>query len=134
MYICVTNVDAHTKTPCTVEPMRTGPSFPNIKGFVFDWSDESTWPIALDMGVHTRAPLYYGTCDDDADTSLPGVIEVLTESEYTTRKHDEFYARKPYDSWIWDEATLTWNSPVPYPEDGKYYQWNEEMENWIELT
>jgi hypothetical protein len=61
--------------------------------------------------VYLRAPKYYGTCDDDADTSIAGVLEVLTEEEYNKRKYDEFYARQPDPSWIWNAATLTWSSP-----------------------
>lgn len=90
MFICVTEVDAVTKTPCTIAPMRTGPSMPILKGFQFDWADESTWPVELDQtGTYIRAPKYYGTCDDDADVSVAGVLEVLTEEEFNQRKDTE---------------------------------------------
>jgi hypothetical protein len=36
-HIVLTEVDAKTKVPCTVEPQRTGPSMPKIKGLVLDW-------------------------------------------------------------------------------------------------
>lgn len=135
MYICVTEVDAKTKIPCTAEPQRTGPSMPNVKGFALNWFNESTFPVELAQnGTYLRAPLYYGTCDDDADTSIAGVLEVLTEAEYNQRKYDEFYARKPYPSWVWNDETLTWSSPVPYPDDGKSYYWNEPTTSWIERS
>jgi hypothetical protein len=44
-HICVTEVDAVTKIPCTVEPQRTGPSMPEVKGLQFKWADKSTWPV-----------------------------------------------------------------------------------------
>lgn len=133
MFVCVTEVDSLTKIPCTLEPQRNGPSMPKIKGFIFDWSDESTWPVELlPNGTYMRSPKYYGICENDADTSIAGVLEVLTETEYNQRKHDEFYARQPYPSWIWNSETLTWSSPVPYPDDGKYYKWNEETTTWAE--
>lgn len=135
MYICVTEVDAKTKIPCTIEPQRTGPSMPDVKNFQSIWQDRSTWPISCNSeGVYLRAPKYYGTCDDDADTSTAGVLEVLTEAEYNQRKYDEFYARQPYPSWVWNAETLTWLSPVPYPNDGKQYYWNEETTSWIEWS
>ena len=34
-------------------------------------------------------------------------------------------------------VTLTsclWDSPVPYPADGKKYQWDEATTSWIEMT
>jgi hypothetical protein len=46
-HIVLTEVDAKTKVPCTVEPQRTGPSMPKIKGLVLDWADKSTWPVEL---------------------------------------------------------------------------------------
>lgn len=133
-YIVITEIDVATKIPCTVEPQRTGPSMPNVKGLQLDWADKSTWPILTDRnGVYLRAPKYYGTCDDDADTSIAGVLEVLTEAEWMQRKHDEFYARKPYDSWTWDAASMTWNCPVPYPEgaDNSAYYWDESSLSWL---
>lgn len=134
MYICVTEVDSVTGIPCTVAPQRNGPRMPSIKGLILDWADKSTWPVSeIVNGVYLRAPRYYGTCDDDADTTVPGVLEVLTEAEWFVRKHDEFYARRPYPSWIWNSFTFTWSSPVPYPEGaGPHdYEWDEESLSWI---
>jgi len=134
MYICVTEVDASTKIPCTVEPQCTGPSMPDVKGLQIQWSDQSTWPVEIDAtGTYLRAPKYYGVCDDDADASIPGVLSVLTESQFTQLKHDEFYARRPFASWVWNPETLVWSSPVPYPDDGKPYYWDEVSTNWIEI-
>jgi hypothetical protein len=133
MYICVTEVDAKTKIPCTVEPQRTGPSMPAVKGFHLDWADKSTWPVEIAQdGTYMSAPKYYGTCDDDAITSVLGVLEVITEQEWTQRKHDEFYARQPYPSWIWDAETFVWSSPAPYPDDGSAYRWDEATTSWVE--
>lgn len=134
-YICVTEIDATTKIPCTVEPQRTGPSIPVIKGLALDWADMSTWPVELATnGTYLRPPKYYGTCDDDADTSIPGVLEILTEQEWNQRKHDEFYARQPYESWIWNPETFVWSSPIPYPDGAEFdaYQWDEGACTWIE--
>ena len=46
---------------------------------------------------------------------------------------DAFIAPKPFDSWVLDEATCQWNSPIAYPQDGKMYEWNEESLSWVEL-
>jgi hypothetical protein len=130
-YICITEVDAITKIPCTVEPQRTGPSMPAVKGWQFKWSDKSTWPISTDStGTYLRAPKYYGTCDDDADTTIAGVLQVLTEAEYTAARTAEHEARRPYPSWIGYLDTMTWNAPIPYPDDNEVYQWNETTVSW----
>jgi len=33
-----------------------------------------------------------------------------------------------------NEETCLWQSPIPYPNDGKVYTWNEEIGNWIEIN
>jgi hypothetical protein len=132
MYIAVTEVDAVTKIPCTSEPQRTGPSMPIIKGLQVRWVDSSTWPVSMDStGTYLRAPKYYGTCDDDADTTIAGVLQVLTEEEYQTLKTTEYQARKPYPSWVGNEETMTWTAPVSYPQDGNYYDWDESTTSWV---
>jgi len=46
---------------------------------------------------------------------------------------DAFIPQKPYESWILNENTCLWEAPVPYPNDGKIYFWNEETQNWALL-
>ena len=44
---------------------------------------------------------------------------------------DAFISPKPFASWVLDEATATWEAPVPRPEG--LYRWDEETTSWIEL-
>ena len=141
MHIVVTEVDHNTRIPCTVEPQRTGPSMPAVKGLQIVWQDKSTWPVSTDStGTYLRAPKYYGTCDDDADTTIAGVLEVLTEEVWNERRVAEHEATKPYPSWIGYLDTMTWSAPVPRPVDAIMnggnvrYQWDEATGNWIPQT
>lgn len=43
---------------------------------------------------------------------------------------DAFYAPKPYDSWVLNTDTYTWEAPVAYPSDDNGYTWNEETQSW----
>ena len=43
---------------------------------------------------------------------------------------DAFIPPKPYISWTLNESTCQWDSPIPYPDDGKSYKWNEETTSW----
>tara|TARA_R110000782_G_scaffold94684_1_gene178518 strand:+ start:680 stop:1054 length:375 start_codon:yes stop_codon:yes gene_type:complete len=43
---------------------------------------------------------------------------------------DAFIPIKPYNSWILNETTCRWQAPVAYPNDGKFYNWNEINQNW----
>jgi hypothetical protein len=46
------------------------------------------------------------------------------------KTRDAFIPPKPYESWILNEETCLWDSPVPYPDDGQIYNWNEETQTW----
>jgi hypothetical protein len=99
---------------------------------------QSTWPVSTAPdGTYLRAPRYYGTCDDDADTTIAGVLQVLTEAEYNAAKTAEHEARRPYPSWIGYLDTMTWAAPVARPADAIMnggnvrYQWDEATVNWV---
>jgi len=46
---------------------------------------------------------------------------------------DAFIPPKPFNSWILNETTCIWESPVPYPNDDGRYVWDEETTNWVEV-
>jgi hypothetical protein len=47
---------------------------------------------------------------------------------------DAFIPPKPYTSWVLNESTCLWESPVAMPttelEENQYYSWNESIVNW----
>ena len=45
-------------------------------------------------------------------------------------ERDAFIAPKPFNSWILNEDTCRWESPIPYPTDGELYNWNEVTQTW----
>jgi hypothetical protein len=47
---------------------------------------------------------------------------------------DAFIPPKPFASWSLDEFSCLWVPPVPYPDDGLSYEWNEESLSWVEIT
>jgi hypothetical protein len=44
---------------------------------------------------------------------------------------DAFIAPQPYPSWLLNTATCKWEAPVPYPDDGKTYIWDEATLSWV---
>ena len=52
---------------------------------------------------------------------------------------DAFIPEKPYASWILNEDTCIWKSPVAYPNDDKMYIWDEDVyqadnsKGWVEV-
>ena len=58
---------------------------------------------------------------------------------YYDEQRDAFIPPKPYPSWILDEFSCLWDSPIPYPDITNIplpyqiynrYFWNEEIVNW----
>jgi hypothetical protein len=90
-YIAVTHVDKRTKVPGFKAPMKNGPVFPDVKGLKVEWWDQSRWPIQHPDDY----PLFYGTCDDDADVDIPGVMRNLAKENYDDLYAMELRARKP---------------------------------------
>jgi hypothetical protein len=44
---------------------------------------------------------------------------------------DAFIPPTPFPSWVFDETTFQWDAPVPYPEDGGKYEWDEATTSWL---
>jgi hypothetical protein len=43
---------------------------------------------------------------------------------------DAFIPPKPFGSWVLNERTCLWESPIPYPQDNNRYIWNEDILGW----
>jgi len=42
-----------------------------------------------------------------------------------------FTAPQPYPSWTLIDNV--WKAPLPYPNDNKFYDWNEENQTWVQI-
>ena len=43
---------------------------------------------------------------------------------------DAFIPPKPFNSWVLNEQSCLWEAPVPYPNDGKIWVWDEDNKEW----
>lgn len=43
-----------------------------------------------------------------------------------------FYPEQPYPSWTRNQGN--WVAPVPYPDDGGRYTWDEATTNWLPVS
>ena len=43
---------------------------------------------------------------------------------------DAFIPPQPFPSWTLNDDTCLWEPPVPYPDAGPDYTWNEEGQQW----
>ena len=86
-HIKFTYVDAVTGISIASEPAANGPVFPPVAGLEFAWARESQYP--------TDVPEFFGTCPDDADTQIDGVLGVYVQADWETMRDDEMRARNP---------------------------------------
>jgi hypothetical protein len=47
---------------------------------------------------------------------------------------DAFISPKPFSKWILNEETCQWEAPVAYPDDEKFYVWNDNKGEWEESS
>lgn len=50
------------------------------------------------------------------------------------QSRDAFIPPKPFESWVLNEQTCLWDSPIPIPDDGKRYFWDEPSQSWVEIN
>jgi hypothetical protein len=90
--------------------------------------DPSLW---VQTSYNTRGGVHYGQ-----DGKPDGGVALRMNYAGIDYTYDGigFAAPQPYPSWTLDPQTYLWNPPVPYPQDGKLYTWDEATKSWVEVT
>ena len=89
--------------------------------------DSANW---IQTSYNTRGGVHYTPNSDEPDGGI-ALRKNYAGVEYTyDSDKDAFYASQPYPSWLLNEDSCQWESPVPYPDDGSDYNWNEENQSW----
>lgn len=86
----------------------------------------------IQTSYNTRGGVHYNpeTNQPSADQSK-ALRKNYAGIGYTyNRERDAFIPPKPYNSWILNEQTCLWESPVSYPIDNENYVWDEQNVNW----
>lgn len=86
-YLKFTYVDAVTGVSIASQPAANGPVFPPVTGLEYVWARESQYP--------TDVPEFFGTCPDDANTQIDGVLGVYLQADWEQMRDDEMRARNP---------------------------------------
>lgn len=78
-------------------------------------------------------------CDDLNINSIPGEYIKSTEENGSpiiggTFNHNlnKFIMPKPYESWVLDENTLLWESPIGANPDILTKIWDEDSQSWVD--
>jgi hypothetical protein len=88
----------------------------------------------IQTSYNTRGGVHYAPNSDIPDGGMPMRGNYAGIGYIYDAIHDVFYPPQPYPSWTISAPTWTWTPPVPFPVDGKMYDWNEEKKQWDEVT
>ena len=121
--------------PITAQNFRQ--AFPNI--------DVNNLPSEFARFERIPVPsLVYATLNNPDSTYqiIDGVVKdvwditPMTAQEITDKQNlvKAVWLNHPFQSWVFNETTCEFNSPIPEPNDGKQYSWNEETLSWVETT
>ena len=84
---------------------------------------------------NTKEGIHY-----DAETNLPSSDQSKAfRKNYASigstydEERDAFIPIKIYESWVLNEGSCSWESPIPYPEDERLYAWNEQEQRWYPI-
>lgn len=98
--------------------------------------DPTKW---VQTSYNTHGGIYY---IPDTDTPDPDQSKALRANYagigYTYDSvNDVFYAPRPsnqtgvFYSWTIGAPTWIWQPPIPYPDDGQLYYWDEQTQSWV---
>jgi len=90
----------------------------------------SSW---IQTSYNTYGGVHYGP-DRNPDSGIPLRKNYAAVGYTYDLVRDAFIAPQPYPSWYLDEQTCLWEPPVPHPNDGKMYEWDEATLSWIEVS
>lgn len=85
----------------------------------------------VQTSYNTRGGIHYGQDGQpDGGVALRKNYAGIGYTFDATR--DAFIAPQPFPSWVLNEQSCQWESPVPMPTDGKMYSWDEDAKSWVE--
>ena len=90
--------------------------------------------IAKRTSYNTHGGVHYTNNTPSLDQSKAFRKNYAGIGYYYDSIRDAFIPPKPFPSWTLNEQSCLWQSPIPYPNDGKMYTWNEETGNWEEIN
>lgn len=89
--------------------------------------DPSMW---IQTSYNTRGGVHYGR-DGKPDGGIALRANYASEGMTYDQVNDVFYLPQPFPSWTISAPTWLWQPPVPYPNDGKQYYWDEATLSWV---
>jgi hypothetical protein len=94
----------------------------NVLGLGINWKKTS---------YNTKEGLYYNSDNTLSQDQSKAFRKNYAGIGYTyDEQRDAFIPPKPFPSWILNEFSCLWESPIPRPTGTNLYTWNEETQSW----
>jgi len=100
----------------------------------FDTFVDSTPGQWIQTSYNTRGGVHYSpeTGEPDGGVALRKNYAGIGYTYDSGR--DAFYAPQPFPSWTLNETSCIWEAPIAYPDDGNRYIWNEDTQQWDQIS
>ena len=87
----------------------------------------------IQTSYNTRGGVHYGPDGNpDGGVALRGNYAGIGFTYDAS--NDVFYPPQTYPSWVLNQQTWQWDAPIPYPNDGKPYRWDEAKLEWSVIS
>ena len=96
-----------------------------------NWGPPDTW---IKTSYNTRGGVHYAPNSHTPDGGVALRKNYAGIGFTYDEIRDAFISPKPYTSWTLNDDTCQWDAPVAWPDDGKFYTWDEENTQWEEVT
>ena len=98
-----------------------------------DWLHDTLGGVWVQTSYNTRGGVHYTNGEPSEDQTKALRFNYAGIGFTYDEARDAFIPPKPFESWVLDEATCLWEAPIPYPEDGESYTWDESLGDWVEV-
>jgi hypothetical protein len=100
-----------------------------------EWYGNFRKQKCLQTSYNTYAGVHY--TNDDKGNRLPSEDQSKSfRKNYASigytydEERNAFIPPKIYSSWILNEFSCQWEAPIPFPDDGYRYYWDENLGDW----
>lgn len=96
------------------------------------WYGDFRDQLCKRTSYNTRGGIYYSPNTDqpDSDQSKAFRKNYAGIGYIYDASRDAFMLPQPFSSWVLDEFSCEWHAPIPYPNDGNWYIWDETALGW----
>ena len=92
-------------------------------------TQDGTW---VQTSYNTRGNVHYDPITNQPDGGIALRGNYAGVGFVYDAVNDVFYPAQPFPSWSLTQ-NWEWQAPVPCPQDGKPYYWDESTKTWIEI-